>query len=89
MRRLVTIVILVGLLVGMIMAVTACPKTTEPGGGQVTNQPQMPPMQPSETNVPEGTPTSPVPPAEGEGTTPPAAPGEGGLLRLASSVERG
>ena len=86
MRRLVTIVILVGLLVGMIMAVTACPKSSEPGaGGTVTSTPKMQPMQPSETNVPAGTPASPeggaaTPPA-GEGTTPPtepAKPGEGG-----------
>jgi hypothetical protein len=85
MRRLVTIVIMVGLLVGMILAVTACPKTAEPGGGTVVTQPSGQPMQPSETTVPEGTPPSPT----GEGATPPAAPGEGGTTPPAAPGEGG
>jgi hypothetical protein len=84
MRRVISILIVLGLLLGMILAVTSCPKSEAPGaGGTVTNQPTAPPMQPSETAVPEGAPeaapdgTQPAAPPEGGEAAPPAEGGEG------------
>lgn len=80
MRRVISILIVLGLLLGMILAVTACPKVETPGtGGTVTTEPSMPPMQPGESELPEGTvaPDQPAPPAEGGEAAPPAEGGEG------------
>jgi hypothetical protein len=85
MRRVISILIVLGLLLGMILAVTSCPKSEAPGaGGTVNNQPTMPPMQPSETAVPEGGAPEPAPdgtqpaaPPEGGEAAPPAEGGEG------------
>lgn len=84
MRRVISILIVLGLLLSMIFAVTSCPKTEDPGvGGAVTNEPSMPPMQPTESAIPENTPpgaapdgTEPAPPAEGGEAAPPAEGGE-------------
>lgn len=84
MRRVLSILIVLGLLLGMILAVSSCPKSEAPGaGGTVTNEPTMPPMQPNESEIPADTPpgaapdgTEPAPPAEGGEAAPPAEGGE-------------
>ena len=83
MRRVISILIVLGLLLGMILAVTSCPKSEAPGtGGTVTNEPTAPPLQPSESAMPENPPsaapdgTEPAPPAEGGEAAPPAEGGE-------------
>ncbi len=96
MRRVISIFIVLGLLLGMIFAVTACPKTEQPGaGGTVSTQPQLPPMQPIESEIPEGAvapdqpPAEPAPPAEGGEAAPPAEGGEAAPPAPAPPAEGG
>jgi|GEM_PF-2256322 len=62
MRKVILIIIALGLLITLALALTACPRTTElkPGQGDVVTEPAMPAIQESETEIPpEGIATTP------------------------------